>query len=159
MKKAIRDEWRKLRRSYRAEGENQGRNTGAALWTLKSARWAAEVNEAWDEAGDSVRFRVEWYQYIDIEDLLGDTYTPELHPDIPYAQIMRERKAEIERIEREGTAYIAADYYDPLRREWILADSCGGFVGNEWEDSGDDLYIKMSAVHALRESEIQELIA
>lgn len=70
------------------------------------------------------------YDYS-IENLEGDTYKPELHPEIPEETILKEKKAFQQKVEEEGVWIVIVKVGN-----W--QDSIGGFVGNEWEGSGYD---------------------
>lgn len=80
------------------------------------------------------------------EDLEGDTYNPQTNPDIPEAQLAAERKAEIERVNQEGVWFISAQYL--TAQGWKTADSCGGFIGEDWEGSGYDVDMMHAAIEA-----------
>lgn len=41
-----------------------------------------------------------------------------------------------ERIERDGVWILLGEFWDG--REWIVAASCGGFIGDDWDRSGYD---------------------
>jgi hypothetical protein len=64
------------------------------------------------------------------------------------------RAKEKERIEKkacdEGTytlcSYIRSGEADSSP-DWELADSCGGFIGRDWKDSGYDTDIMLGAIH------------
>lgn len=57
-----------------------------------------------------VRFRVEPDECVELEDMFGDTYTPELHPEIPEEQILKEKQEYIDRINRDGVWGIISEY-------------------------------------------------
>jgi len=126
------------------------RNNGTrAKWAIRTAR----VRQAWEENefsgfGDpeigQVRLQVEPDEYCDLDNLLGDTYDPKVNSDIPPARLERERKAEIERIERLGVWGIIGEYFDG--ETWNHADSCWGFVGDDWKQSGYDVDIMASTL-------------
>jgi len=79
-------------------------------------------------------------EYADIEDLKGDTYTPECHPDIPAEQIREGEKAFEEEINREGVyGYLLLKWNPEIDHGWEHVDSCYGFVG-QYEDSKDSRY-------------------
>lgn len=42
------------------------------------------------------------------------------------------------RAEQEGMYIVAGEILDPLTGQWKIVDSCGGFIGEGWKDSGYD---------------------
>ena len=97
-----------------------------------------------------VRFRIEPDDYFTVEDLEGDCYNPSVNPDIDPDQLAEERNEFVDRINREGVVGIIGEYRS--NNGWEHADSCWGFVGNDYIDSGYDDDIKTNTVDQLRES-------
>jgi len=110
----------------------------------------AKTNVAFDnlEFDEVVRIRVEPDEFFDLDNLLGDTYDPSVNTDIPPERLERERKAEINRINRDGVWGIVGEYFNG--ETWEVADSVWGFVGDDWQDSGYDVDIKQSTINAYR---------
>jgi hypothetical protein len=68
--------------------------------------------------------------FVDFEDLCGDTYKPELHPEIPRETILKELEDFRELVEREGVFGYALEVWNPTPGTgWTHVDSCFGFVG------------------------------
>lgn len=62
------------------------------------------------------------------------------------------RDAEYERANRDGVWIAITEYVDAETGEWMEADSCGGFIGDDWKDSGYDDDMKRAALRARLES-------
>lgn len=66
-----------------------------------------------------------------LDDLKGDTYRAELHPEIPSETIRAEERAFEELVEREGVFGYVLEYWNPSPGiGWVHMDSCWGFVGS-----------------------------
>ena len=121
-------------------------------WLATNALRAAKVQSAFDALEDeTVRLRIVPDDYVGLDDLFGDTYNPDANPDIPIKQMEREKQEEIDRINRDGVWGVIGEYFDGCN--WQHADSCFGFVGDDWRDSGYDIDIMESALDALAELE------
>jgi nitrite reductase/ring-hydroxylating ferredoxin subunit len=59
-------------------------------------------------------------------------------------------KAVMKRLEQEGMCGVVGEYKHPVTGVWIEVDSCWGFVGDDWKDSGYDVDV-MSEVMRERE--------
>ena len=141
---------------------------GQAGWSAKQAFHAAKTAKRWEAVdgftfdGDEravnqapgetvynpgpVRLRVVWDDVSELGDLLGDTFDPEHNPDIKPALLAEERGYEIARIEREGVVGVIGEFWDG--DAWEHADSCYGFVGTDWIDSGYDGDIMAATMEA-----------
>lgn len=64
-----------------------------------------------------------------LDDLCGDMYRPECHPDIPKDTLERELKAFTDLVESEGVFGYELQKSCPLCKTWTHVDSCYGFVG------------------------------
>jgi len=87
----------------------------------------------------SVRLRIEPDDSVDMEDLFGDTFNPTLNPKISEAKLERQKKEEVDRVNRDGVWGVIGEYWDG--EEWQTADSCWGFIGEDWKESGYDVDI------------------
>ena len=56
------------------------------------------------------------------------------------------RKELWDRIECDGVWSLVGEYWDGS--EWVHADSCGGFIGDDWKDSGHDTDIMSMTISA-----------
>jgi hypothetical protein len=81
---------------------------------------------------DDKRFRILEHidECFDFEDLCGDTYKPECHPEIPKAQILAELEQFKDLVEREGVYGYELQRWNPEPGQgYEHMDSCFGFVG------------------------------
>ncbi len=66
-----------------------------------------------------------------LDDLKGDTYKPELHPDIPAEQILSEEREFNALVENSGVfGYVLEKWDASPGAGYIHVDSCWGFVGS-----------------------------
>lgn len=70
-----------------------------------------------------------------------DTWT-----DLSENQRDRIKAETILRCEQEGVWIIRGEYWDSSL--WLIADSCGGFIGQDWKNSGYDTDIMRAAIDA-----------
>lgn len=111
---AERREYQKVRKATLAAVMRYGAGSGdyqRAKHALREARTRVAFKQA--EAEGRVRLRFEsddsgWTW----DDLFGDTFNSKANPDIPPARMERERKAAMERVEREGVWGIIGEYHD-----------------------------------------------
>lgn len=89
-----------------------------------------------------------------LDDLLGDCFNPEVNSDIKAEILESEKQAYILRIERDGVCGVIGEYWNG--GEWAHVDSCFGFVGDDWRESGygDDI---MGATLAAYNSHLESL--
>lgn len=137
----------KLRKAYDHER--------ALGWRAQQALRNARIRLAWDkqdgwqsdDSDDSdcapyergsgygpVRLRLVPHDSACLDDLLGDGLSE------------RERKAQTERCNHAGVWGLIGEYWDGA--EWQHADSCYGFVGDDWSDSGYDTDIMSATLGA-----------
>jgi len=101
---------------------------------------AAKINMAWEAAEHAELVRVNPLvdECCSVEDLAGTEATQE----------------EINRVEarcnNEGVWDYHTEYFDPVEG-WTFADQCGGFIGDDWIDSGYDVDMKEAALAALEQ--------
>lgn len=117
-------------------------------WGAKQAVSRAKLLARWEgmkQAG-MVRLRIAPDEFVNMDDLKGDTYSRKANPDIPEPRMAREEKEFEERIEREGVCGIVGEYWNG--EEWVQVDSCWGFVGDNWKESGADDGIREAAMDA-----------
>jgi hypothetical protein len=84
-----------------------------------------------------------------------EAFNPKANPDIHPDRLERERKAEVERVERDGVWGVVGEFFDG--EEWQHADSCFGFIGDDWKDSGYDVDIMASTLRQAKERACAEL--
>jgi hypothetical protein len=155
----MRNDKKTRRKLYMAERRKGNR----ASYALRSAR----VHIAWDKANGhstydgeripcydprfrDVRLRIVADESADLDSLFGDTYSQTANSDIPLSRLERERKAEIDRVNRDGVCGVIGEYFDG--ETWQHADSCFGFIGDDWKDSGYDVDIMSQTLDAARKA-------
>jgi hypothetical protein len=126
-----------------------------ARWALRNAKtrieWdkmngdvVGEHERQHDATRGNVRLRIVADECVDLDNLFGDTYSHKANPDIPESRLERERKQEIDRVNRDGVWGVVGEFFDG--EAWQHADSCWGFVGEDWKDSGYDTDIMHSTL-------------
>jgi hypothetical protein len=93
-----------------------------------------------------VRLRVVPDELCSLEDLEGDCFNTKTNPGIPASRLERDRKEFIEKVNAEGVWGIIGEYFDG--EAWQHADSCFGFVGDDWKHSGYDTDIMRETLDA-----------
>jgi len=96
----------------------------------------------------SVRLRVVPDDCVSFDDLEGDTFNPKVNNDVPLARLEREQKQFREKVNREGVWGVIGEYWDG--EEWVHVDSCFGFVGDDWKESGYDIDIMRATLDAMK---------
>lgn len=114
------DKTRKLYNALRKQG-----------YMAQNALSAAKTQVEFDD-NENVRLVVKADEFCDMDDLKGDTYNPEANPSIPASRLEREEKEFEEKVNREGVYGLVGEYRCPHCGEWKQADSCWGFVGQEF---------------------------
>jgi hypothetical protein len=134
-------------RNYKRE-RSKGILAKHALQNAKTrAEWyEKECGEHDDPEMGSVRLRIVPDECADLADLDGDTFNPKVNPEIPRARLEREQKEYHDKIDRDGVWGVIGEYYDG--ETWQHADSCFGFVGEDWKDSGYDVDIMQTTLDA-----------
>lgn len=122
------NEYKKLRKQYTPAGESLRRVRYMLVKRQQMLEFAELVTQG------KVRFRVEPDDGVSYDDLAGDSYSPEVNPDIPASVLAKQEKEFKQRINTEGVWGIIGEYWNG--REWIKADSVWGFVGDDYESSG-----------------------
>jgi len=108
----------------------------------------AVSNVAWDrlESAGLVRLSIIPDDYYD--DSYIDTWD-----DASESRREQIKKELWEKIERDGVWGIVGEYkIDPESENWEHGDSCFGFIGDEWRDSGYDHSIKELTITALQQA-------
>lgn len=124
--------------------------------SAQNALREARIVDEWEqhENAGHVRLRIVEDEYADIGNLEGDTFNPKANPDISPAKLERERAAFIERINRDGVVGVIGEYFDG--EDWQQADSCWGFVGDDWKESGYDIDIMSQTLEAFEKTKYCE---
>lgn len=123
------------------------REERAKGWPARTAINNARTLIAWHalEATGAVRLRVEPdcdpydASYVDTWD------------DVPSTQRERIKTEILNRADDEGVWGIVGEYRTP-DGDWEHADSCWGFIGNDWRDSGYDTDTMSATIDAAREA-------
>lgn len=119
----------------------------SAKSAISGAIYQEKVNRLWEQyEGDRVKLFPMEDMYADINDLMGDSYDPKVNPEINPRKLEEQKNEFIERVNRDGVWGLVSQYKCPTCQEWIDADSCWGFIGDDWKDSGIDLDLKWSAL-------------
>ena len=105
-----------------------------------------------DPKRGNVRLRVVPDEICSLEDLEGDCFNPKANPDIPASRLKRDREEFIAKVNREGVWGIIGEYFDG--EVWQHADSCFGFVGDDWKHSGYDTDIMRATLDAARDARV-----
>ncbi len=133
--------------------ERHYRRFRAQGYTAHVALSYARTELEWEDAGDLVRLtqdpEIDFY-----DDIYIDTWT------IRDCDKERAKKELRERLNHEGHWILVCQYRLSEEHEWETADNIGGFIGNDWEESGYDSDVKRSALDALdaaREDEARGL--
>jgi len=133
-----------------------------AQWAFSNARtrmaWekheVAEYSsgEPIDPKRGNVRLRVVPDEMCSLEDLEGDCFNPKANPDIPASKLQRDREEFIAKLNQEGVWGIIGEYFDG--EVWQHADSCFGFVGDDWKNSGYDTDIMRATLDAATDARV-----
>ena len=134
-------------------------------WIAKEAWRAAGVNERWEAAGghtvdgtDSVLVRSR-----EDDAMVRAVILPDTDPDLSWLDIdngpvlvgnrwmSSQEYGDMVRARAmtDGVYFVVTQYWDG--EVWQDADSCGGFIGEDWNDSGYDTDMMESALDALSE--------
>ena len=137
-------------RMNRAKGMEATYALRVAKGTIEFEKRAKEVEAAFgvQEYAGLVKFEVIPEEHVDLDDLFGDTFNPKVVTYITPEKLEDEKQAEIDRIDRDGVWGIVSSYYDG--EQWRQAESCGGFIGDDFKGSGYDIDAKQEALDALK---------
>jgi hypothetical protein len=105
-----------------------------------------------DPKRGNVRLRVVADEMCSLDDLEGDCFNPKANPDIPASQLQRDREEFIAKVNREGVWGIVGEFFDG--EKWQHADSCFGFVGDDWKDSGYNTDIMRAALNEAKAARV-----
>ena len=102
---------------------------------------SAKIDAAWSEYdNDQVRLRLVPDDDVDLSWLDQDHYSEKY------------RSEQRQRADQDGCWILVGESLDG--EEWIVADSCGGFIGEDWKGSGYDDDIKRSTMDQFEALEI-----
>src|SRR5574337_1185986 len=127
---------------------------------LRAMGWHAK------QALDATRTRSEWEKYECGEfDTPALGYVrlrvePEMYPEMGNLTDAAEGSHEYARLleiaERDGVWGLIGEYFDGDK--WQHADSCWGFIGGDWKDSGYDADIMRATLAAAKECANSQLL-
>lgn len=130
----------------------------AASWALSNARTRLEWNKhevaeytngkPIDPKRGHVRLRMVPDDTCSLEDLEGDCFNPKANPNVPPSRLQRDREEFIAKINADGVWGVIGEYFNG--ETWQHADSCFGFVGDDWKHSGYDTDIMYATLTAAR---------
>jgi hypothetical protein len=121
-------------------------------WDKKNGQIVGEYERHHEAKRGDVRLRIVADESIDLDNLFGDTFNPDVNTDIHPQRLERERQAEIDRVNRDGVWGIVGEFFDG--EEWQHADSCFGFIGEDWKDSGYDTNIMASTLEQAKNTRV-----
>jgi hypothetical protein len=149
---------RELLRMYQSERKRGFR----AQWALSNARTRLEWDkhevaeyssgEPIDSKRGNVRLRAVPDEMCSLEDLEGDCFNPKANPEIPPSKLESDRQEFIAKVNREGVWGIIGEYFDG--EQWQHADSCFGFVGDDWKHSGYDTDIMRATLNEAKDARV-----
>ena len=133
-----------------------------AKWALSNARTRMEWEkhevakysrgQPIDPQRGDVRLRMVPDEMCSLEDLEGDCFDSKANPDISASKLHRDREEFIAKVNREGVWGIIGEYFDG--EAWKHADSCFGFVGDDWKNSGYDTDIMRATLDEATDARI-----
>ena len=99
----------------------------------------ALIEDKWEDLGNEglVRLQIE----------------PDESPDMSWVADLPKHDGDAiwRMVERDGTWGIIGEYKCPCCGEWTQADSCWGFIGEDWLHSGYDMDIKAETIKKVEE--------
>lgn len=112
-------------------------NNGEQYTHCPNRAWAlrhAKIKDAFATLENVDLVHLKWVpdNYCDMKELKGDSYNPDVNPDIRPSILKRQEKEFEAQVEREGVWGLIGEYYNGS--EWVHADSCFGFVGQDAHD-------------------------
>lgn len=117
--------------------------------TVKAAREAARINTVFEKAEQKNLAR---FNIVPDETVYDDSYI-DTWTDKTEEERAQEKKELWARIERDGVWVIYTEKHVHCKHcntwRWQATDSCGGFVGDDWKDSGYDTDCKLMTLKAL----------
>ncbi len=105
--------------------------------------WAKQLQDLWFK--DLVLLEVIPDIHFNMDDLKGDTYNHKVNHDIPIAQLLTEERNFELKVERQGVYGLIGKARNN-QGEWDHVDSCFGFVGTDYLNSGYDEDIAQSTI-------------
>lgn len=99
-----------------------------------------------------MRLRMVPDETCSLEDLEGDCFNSKANPDIPASRLQHDREDFIAKVNRDGVWGIIGEYFDG--EAWHHADSCFGFVGDDWKHSGYDTDIMRATLDKAKDSRV-----
>lgn len=114
-----------------------------AINAISRARTVTEF-----ESRDDVRLQIIPDELCSMDDLKGDMFSPTVNTDIPRSRLEREEEEFEQRVKDDGVYGIVGEYKCPCCDIWVQADSCWGFVGDDWKESGYDADIMAATMDA-----------
>lgn len=75
-------------------------------------------------------------------------FNPKANPDVHPARLERDLQQFRDKVNRDGVWCVIGEYFDG--EEWQHADSCFGFVGDDWKHFGYDTHIMRATLNAAK---------
>jgi hypothetical protein len=99
-----------------------------------------------DPKRGNVRLRIVPDECSSFDDLCGDVFNTKANPTVHPSRLEREQEEFRDRVNRDGVWGVIGEYFDG--EQWQHADSCFGFVGDDWKHSGYDTDIMRATLDA-----------
>lgn len=110
---------------------------------------AYEARDDWEEGDSRVRIVEHPDECACMDDLKGESFSPDVNHDINPNILAREEREFEERVQRDGVFGYVAQWWDG--DDWQDADSIWGFVSDDFTGSGYDDDLMRGALDALAE--------
>ena len=113
-------------------------------WPAKDALRAAKIHDVFTDLVNDGLAKLE----VEPEDCPYDDSFVDTWTDMRESDRARYKKKLQERVERDGHNCLVA-YVLHEDESWESVDSCGGFAGDDWRDSGYDADLKLAVIDHL----------
>lgn len=120
-------------------------------WNASAAYRSAKTHARWRVAECDGLVRIVLTQDEDAYDVsYVDTWD-----DASHHEKERIKKDILSQVARDGVWTITGEYRQSDDDDWTAIDSVGGFVGDDWRDSGYDVDVMLTTLDALDEARLR----
>lgn len=112
----------------------------------QGTEWAKELQKLW--FNDLIRLVALNDFHYQMDDLKGDCFNPKVNNDISPIQLAIEEQAFEDRVNRLGVNGLVGEIRGS--NGWEHVDSCWGFVGEDFINSGYDADISQTTINAVK---------